>query len=141
MKRYVILEHPADGKFQAFGPTLEEAFANAALALASLMWNWRKVEPAASFEVKVRGRDLEQLLYLFLEDILFLVDTKSFLLASVENLRILAADAGFACQAVFLGDRDPARYDIYGDVKAITYHEMKVEQSAGEWLVQVVVDM
>ena len=141
MDRYTILDHPADGKFQAIGATLEEAFANAALALASLMWDWEKVEPAGSFDVEVRGHDLEQLLYLFLEDILFLAETKRFLLSSVEDVRILSADAGYLCQAALLGDREPGRYEVHGDVKAITYHEMKVEQRSDHWLVQVVVDM
>jgi len=40
MERYRILPHTADGKFRAFGATREEAFANAALAAASLMWDW-----------------------------------------------------------------------------------------------------
>ena len=141
MDRYTILDHPADGKFQAFGATLEEAFANAGLAMASLMWDWEKVEPAASFDVEVRGRDLEQLLYLFLEDVLFLAETKRFLLGSVEDVRIVSADPGFLCRAVFLGDQEPGRYEVHGDVKAVTYHEMKVEQRSGHWLVQVVVDM
>ena len=63
MERYRILPHTADGKFRAFGATLEEAFANAALAVASLMWDWTKVGTEASFRIEVRGRDLEQLLY------------------------------------------------------------------------------
>jgi len=44
MERYRFLEHTADAKFQAFGKTLEEAFSNAALATASLMWDWEEIE-------------------------------------------------------------------------------------------------
>ena len=45
MDKYRFLPHTADGKFQAFGGTLEEAFANAALATASLVWDWTAIEP------------------------------------------------------------------------------------------------
>jgi len=44
MQKYRILPHTADAKFQAFGASLEEAFANAALATASLMWDWGKAK-------------------------------------------------------------------------------------------------
>jgi SHS2 domain-containing protein len=36
MERYRILEHAADGKFRAFGETLEKAFGNAALVVVDL---------------------------------------------------------------------------------------------------------
>ena len=37
-EKFKYLEHTADAKFQAFGRTLEEAFANAVLATASLIF-------------------------------------------------------------------------------------------------------
>ncbi len=64
-EKFRFLDHTADAKFQAFGSTLEEAFANAVLATVSLMWEPEKVEKKGSHPVKVRGRDLEQLLVRF----------------------------------------------------------------------------
>ncbi len=55
MERYRILPHTADGKFRAYGATLEEAFGNAALAMSSFMWDWSKVEPRIRHFVHVRG--------------------------------------------------------------------------------------
>lgn len=141
MEKYRILPHPADGKFRAFGATLEEAFVNAALATASLMWDWLPIRSATSFPVRARGRDLEQLLYQFLEEILFLFETKNFLLASVEDMKIEKDESGFRLQAVFRGDDAKNSVDIFGVVKAITYNEMKIEQDCGGWSIQVVVDM
>jgi len=69
MERYRFLDHTADAKFQAFGSTLEEAFSNAALATASLMWDWEKIEKKVEHQFEVRGRDLKQLLCSFLEEI------------------------------------------------------------------------
>ena len=76
MERYRILSHPADGKFRAFGATLEDAFSNAALGEVSFMWDWWAIRAVASMPVEVRGRDREQLLYKFLEEILYLFETK-----------------------------------------------------------------
>jgi len=53
MERYRFLEHTADAKFQAFGKTLEDAFCNAALATASLMWDWEEIEQNVKHPVEI----------------------------------------------------------------------------------------
>ena len=145
MERYRILDHTADGKFRAFGETLGEAFANAALACASLMWDWEKVGRRVAHAVEIHGRDVEQLLYKFLEELLYLLDTRAFLLGGVEDLKIVEVErdpeTGFRLTARFVGDEGLDRIEIHGSVKAVTYHEMKIEHRCGPWVVQAVVDM
>lgn len=141
-ERYRILPHTADGKFQAFGATLEEAFGNAALALASLMWDWEKVEPRTRWAVRLRARDLEQLLVKFLGEVVYLLETRKFLLAEATSLTIETGEAESSIEAVFLGDTLSDRYALHGAVKAVTYNEMRIEDSdCGGYVVQVVVDM
>lgn len=140
MERYKFLEHTADAKFQAFGRTLEEAFSNAALATAGLMWNWKNVEKKVEHQVKVRGNDLKQLLVNFLEEIIYLLETKSFLLGSVEKLMIEKEGNSFRLKALLKGDKHSDKYKIHGDVKAITYNEMEVE-TKNHFMIQVVVDI
>ena len=140
--RYRILPHTADGKFQAYGATLEETFGNAALALASLMWEWEKVEPRTRYSVRVRARDLEQLLVKFLGEVVYLFETRRFLLAEATSLTIETGEAESSIEATFLGDSLSDRYELHGAVKAVTYHEMRIEDSdCGGYTVQVVVDM
>jgi SHS2 domain-containing protein len=140
MEKYRILPHTADGKFQAYGQTLEEAFANAALATASLMWDWTNVEPRLRHFVHVRGIDREQLLVKFLGEIPYLFETKRFLLGKVDGLRIRPEFEGFSLEALLGGETLSDRHEIFGDVKAVTYHELKIEECGG-FTVQVVVDM
>jgi SHS2 domain-containing protein len=140
-ERYRLLDHPADGKFRAFGESVEEAFSHAALAVASLMCNWEKIPLCLDHVIEIRGRDLKQLLYKFLEEILYLLDTKKFLLGAVDGLTIEAGPE-FVLRAVFRGDAYADRIEIFGDVKAVTYNEMKIETcGCGPWVIQVVVDM
>jgi len=140
MEKYRILPHTADGKFQAYGKTLGEAFENAALAMSSLMWDWTKVEPRVRHFVHVRGIDREQLLVKFLGEIVYLFDTKQFLLGKVDGLRIRPEFEGYSLEALLGGETLSDRYEIYGDVKAVTYHDLKIEECGG-FTVQVVVDM
>jgi SHS2 domain-containing protein len=151
MEKYLILDHTADGKFRAFGATLEEAFANAALATASLMVDWEKVARRVEHPVRVEAGDLEQLLNKFLSEMLYLFDAKRFVLGAAEDIRIkippkegAGADGPIRLSARFVGDDRPERYEFHGDVKAVTYSEMKIEACAcgpSPWMVQVVVDL
>ena len=104
------------------------------------MWDWWAIRAVASTPVEVLGRDREQLLYKFLEEILYLFETKNFLLAEVEDLKIVEDGGDVLLNAVFWGDEAGGRYEIFGDVKAVTYHEMKIEHGCDGWAVQVVVD-
>jgi len=139
-KKFRFLDHTSDAKFQAYGRTLEEAFANAALATVSLMWDPAGVGKKLDHPVDVQGRDLEQLLVRFLGEIIYLFETRSFLLAAVDSLTIEKTGEGFRLQAVFRGDDRPARYAVFGEVKAVTYNEMRIDQGCPV-TVQVVVDI
>ena len=140
MERFRLLPHTADGKFQAFGRTLEEAFANAALATASLMWDWEKIGTRVRHFVHVKAIDREQLLVKYLGEVVYLFETKRFLLGRVEGLRIRPEYAGLNLEALFEGEVLSDAHDLHGDVKAVTYHELKIEECDG-FTVQVVVDM
>ncbi len=140
MEKFRFLQHTADAKFQAFGQTLEEAFSHAALAVASLMWDQSKIENKLTVSVEIRGQDLQQLLVNFLEEILYLFDTKGFLLAAVNGLSIQKNGGQLLLCARFMGDNYSSRYEVFGDVKAITYNEMVITKKA-PFLVQVVADI
>lgn len=140
MDRYRFLPHTADGKFQAFGASLEEAFANAALATASLVWDWTAIEPKVRHAVFVRAIDREQLLVKFLTEVVYLFETRRFLLGRVEGAVVRAVPGGFELEAVFAGDTLGEEHGLHGDVKAVTYHELKIEECGGV-TVQVVVDL
>jgi SHS2 domain-containing protein len=138
-EKFKFLDHTADAKFQAFGRTLEDAFANAALATASLMWEPEEIKNTVRHPVRVSGLDLEQLLVRFLEEIIYLFETKMFLLREAEVVRIEKNDSGFTLEGVFSGDSS-AGYNLHGEVKAVTYNEMAIEKKDG-FTVQVVVDI
>jgi len=139
-ERFRFFEHTADAKFQAYGRTIEEAFANAALAMASLMWDPGTIARKIQIPVSARGHDLEQLLVRFLGEILYLLESRFFLLASAEEISIGKDDSGYALEAGFWGDSNSNAYEIHGGVKAVTYNEMEIIKNGG-YTVQVVVDV
>lgn len=144
-KKYEFLSHLADAKFRAYGRTLEEVLANAALAMVSLMWESEQIRPIRKEAIKVEASSLEQLTVKFLTEFLYLLDVKSFLLAKVESIKVEEAQNDdrkiYRLEAEVAGDNISPEYEIYGLVKAVTYNEMKIEKTDGLWLLEVVVDM
>ena len=143
-KKFIFLEHTADAKFQAFGKTMEEAFSNSALAMFSVMTNTEKVQPKITKVVKAKGNDIKALLYAFLEEFLFLLDTEGFLLHHIKSIKITERKKVYELSAQAAGDLVSKGYITDGDVKAVTYNEMEVKQPEGKqkrFMVQVVVDL
>jgi len=133
--KYEFLEHTADSKFRAYGKTLEEAFENAAYALTSIIVS-EDVKPAYKEEIVIDANGNEALLLNFLEELLYLLDTKSFLLSKVEELTI----DGNILKSVVFGDTDIEKYELAAHIKAVTYNEMEITEKDGKFTVQVVVD-
>jgi SHS2 domain-containing protein len=140
MAKYKFLIHTADVKFQAFGKNLEEAFENAFHALKESICGKIKIKSADSKIIRVKGNDLNSMLYDFLEEFLFLLDSEGFLLSSIKNIKI--DDKKFALVAEVFGDK-AKNYKFSNHVKAVTYNEMfvKFDSKKKEWVVQVVVDV
>ena len=57
MGKYKFLEHTSDIKFQAEGKTIEEAFENAAYALAETMTKGVKVNAKINWKIDAGGKD------------------------------------------------------------------------------------
>lgn len=138
--KYIYLEHTADLKFQAFGTTLEEAFSNAAEAMFGYLIDPAKVAQKISFDIKKEAETKEALLYDFLDELIFLIDTKGFLLHEIENIKITNFNNKYQIFAEVTGD-SYKNYLIKGDIKAVTYHEMLIEESPGNIKIQVVIDI
>ncbi len=138
--RYIFIDHTSDAEFRAFGDTLEEALVNAALATASLMWDWTTVARKEARPVEADGGDLEQVLVRYLEEVIYLFAHESYLLAGVDDLRVTEEGGRWRLRAVFWGDRSAEKHHLRGEVKAITYNDMKIVRN-GRVSIQVVVDV
>lgn len=121
--RYELLEHTADVMVKAHGATIEECFANAAYALEDQMVHAELIVERTSYEFDVVGFDMESLLLNYLSEFLFIQDTKRLVFNRFE-VRI----SGLSLHCVAWGEEiDTERHQAKGEVKAITYHMMKID--------------
>lgn len=135
--KYKFVEHTADIEFDAYGKNLEEVFSNCAYAFVESICKEKILEKKKlSFEVK--GRDLENLLYNFLEELLFLFDSEYFILSNI--LKIEIDEKKFILNCKIIGD-DAKNYEIISHVKAVTYNSMFIRKKGEKWISHVVLDV
>ncbi|MGQ0797703.1 MAG: archease [Methanobacteriota archaeon] len=125
--RYEELDHTADVGIRAHGASLGELFAAAAAGMFSLVTDLRKVRAVGEVEVRVTADDLEALLVRWLSELLFLHETQRLLLKEFD-VRI----NGTSLEALARGEAiDKARHDLKLNIKAVTYHRLRIDPKAG----------
>lgn len=140
---YKFLEHTADLKVRVEEKNLEAAFISAAYALREAIAEGVKVKPVRGRVLAIEGKDLEDLLYRFLEEFLFLLDADDFLLSEIEDLEIMGDEKnGYSLAAKILID-SASKYKFTNDVKAITFNEMfvKYDKKEEKAVLQFVLDV
>ncbi len=138
---YEIIEHPADIGFRVCCPTLEDAFADAGLALFSIMASGGDGTCSESRRVDLSAEDLCALLYDFLEELLILFETEDFFGFSA-SVRIRRDTAAVSLSATISGTamEGPTWCRSHG-VKAITYHQMRISEAETGCTIEVIVDV
>jgi SHS2 domain-containing protein len=133
-----LFEHTADLGLRATAPDLNALFAEMAACLVSAMVeDPATVQPVRDVRIELAGTDREFLLFDWLKELLLRFETDQLLFASFD---LKVTDTGLTATA--RGEQyDPARHELAHEVKAITYHELKVERTPDGWLAEVIVDI
>lgn len=137
---YEFFEHTADVGAVVRGATLPRLFENAARALFDLLCDRRTVRPRRTVRIVVRGSSLEDLLVRWLSELLYRLETEdlvfsSFAVERVDRLRLRAR--GRARGETI----DRARHRLRREIKAVTYHQIRLVRGRSAWRVRLVFDV
>lgn len=134
--KFEFLEHTSEVKFRAYGKDLQEVFSNVVLAFSDFVSKGKGIKSRKAKVVEVFGENKENLLYKFLEELIYLLDVENFVVAKAEIFF-----RGNNLKAEIYGD-DAKNYKGLDYVKAATYSEMKiVEKTREDWIAEVVIDV
>ena len=134
---YEILEHTADVGLKAYGQTLPELFVNAARGMIALALEPQEVRPSECRKLSARGEDLAELLVHFLSEILYAVDAEGW---QFSEFRIQTLEPT-TIEAEGWGVRPEQSAHRRVAVKAVTYHQISVTQTDGDWEAVVYFDI
>ncbi len=122
---------------------MEEAFRNAALGVADLTYYVSRVEPREYVDVDVEGDDLEQLLFNWIDEVIYLFDGRKFAYGNYFRELTIIGNGPYRLKASIGGEH----YDINKHgyrgliVKAMTYNMMEIARTNNYWRIRFVVDV
>lgn len=142
MKRrrpYRLLDHTADIRARVSGSTKKRLLQNAVFALIDLMVEARTVRCRSFRSLRLAASDgLDRLLVRLLQETLFLFDAKGFVTGRLEI--ITWKNGKFSGRA--WGEKfDPQRHHPKTEIKAVTFHQLRIRKRGGYFEADVVFDV
>lgn len=135
---YEHFEHTADLGLRIRAATKEELFAEAGRALtAALVARLDDIRPTERRVIGLEAAELPDLLHDWLSELLYLFETERILFSRFD----VSLSSGRLTATAWGEPTDPARHEIEQEIKAITYHGLKVEPTPDGWLAEVIVDL
>jgi SHS2 domain-containing protein len=135
---YEILDHTADVCIRVYGKSLDELLKNAGRAMMELITDREKIKPSKQIEIKVEGETKEELLVHWLGDILYLHQAKKMVFRDFE-LNII--NETHVRGKAFGENIDLGRHELSSDIKAVTYHNLRIETLDNGLKVDIVFDI
>ena len=137
MKRYDQVPHTADLAARIYGKTLTELFENAAFAMFDMMADLEGLIQEEEVEISVEAPDLESLLIFWLNEVLYTAYTKSIFFTEFHVISL--NDNGLTVSAK--GGPLGLRNRIKNEIKAATFHDVRIGETDDGYEVTVVFDI
>jgi protein archease len=140
LRGYEFFEHTADIGAVVRGTTLPRLFENAARAMFDLVCDRRTVRPRRAARIVVTGESLEDLLVRWLSELLFRLETEGMLFCSFAVGRV--DRTLLRARGVARGEPiDRSRHRLKREIKAVTYHQIRLIRGRSAWRVRIVFDV
>lgn len=138
VKHCETFDHTADIGLACSGDTLGELFEAMGEGLADLICPRDQVAPNQTRRFRVEGEDVEALAVDFLGRVMVIIQTDRFVVAGVEVRGITET----AVEAQLTGEPlDTDRHELHTEVKAVTYHQLRVARDNERWTGRVILDI
>jgi SHS2 domain-containing protein len=136
------VEHTADLAYLVRGRSLEELFENAALGMFSFLTDPATVEEREEERIQAAGSDDEECLVTWLQELLYRYEVRHRL---YRWFRVLRAGVPEVRALAWGEEVDPRRHPVFRDIKAATYHDLRITRSplqeGGLYQVRIVLDI
>lgn len=130
-------QHQADIGICGKGATLEQAFANAAMAMTAVITAPQQIRPEQPVSFHCTAPDHELLLVDFLNAIVYEMATRHMLFSRFDiTIRDGRLDATVWGEPI-----EPQRHQPAVEVKGASYTALQVSQENGQWTARCVVDV
>jgi len=135
---FEILDHTADIGIIAYGTDFRKLFSNAGLALFSLITDLGSIEEKLHLDLEVRSEDRDSLFVDWLNELIYCFDAKHVLF----NRFDIETMTHSVLKATCYGENfDPNKHRIKTEVKAATYHMLRLDTDGNGYKAQIILDI
>lgn len=136
--KFEFFDHTADLGATIYGATREELFQNAAAALYHALGEFQLKPERTRQHLKLRSETVEELLVEFVSELLYRFDAHRLLFDQIE---IQELKDGYLAAKLSGGEVDLPRSNPNYEIKAVTYHQTKIEQRDECWRATLILDV
>ncbi len=136
--KYEIIDHTADVGIRAFGKDVNELFENTAYGMFEIIASLENVRNELETEIEIKDDSLDNMLHDFLSELLFKYEVEKILFGKF----IVKSLDKKGLKGTALGEKiDLNRHHIKTEIKAVTYHQLKVKKEENHWIAEVIFDI
>ena len=138
MKPFEVIDHTADIGIIVYGADIKQVFANAALGLFNLMADLDNLKEDTKRQIELSAEDVEVLLVEWLNELIYISDVehiifKRFEINELNNTKL---------KAMCFGEKiKPGQHRLKREIKAATYHMLRINKEDGSYKVQIIFDI
>jgi SHS2 domain-containing protein len=137
-KPFEVIDHTADIGIVVYGTDIKQVFANAALGLFNLMADLDNLKQDIKSEIELSAEDVEVLLVEWLNELIYISEVehtifKRFEISELSNTRLKATCFGEKIKA--------GHHRLKREIKAATYHMLRLNKEDGSYKVQIIFDV
>jgi len=136
--KYTLLDHTADFGIEVTGADQKILFVNTALAMFDLITHSNTLIGKNECDLHVQGSDTCDLMVNWLRELLYFWNGKKML---VKTANIHSISEKELSVKITYDLFDPDIHEIKNEIKAVTYHQIKVEQNSEGWIANVIFDV
>jgi SHS2 domain-containing protein len=135
---FEVIDHTADVGIIVYGADVKELFANAALALFSLITEPESIQEKSHLNLRVSSDERDSLLVEWLNELIYFFDAKHILFNRFDIQSLTQNELKATCHGEGF---DPMKHKIKRGVKAATYHMLRLDKNNDGYKAQIILDI
>lgn len=136
--RYKYLNHTSDLGVEIYGKNLNELFSNGLFAIFDNILDLETVEVKEIKEIHIASQSLEELLFDWFRELLFIFATEFFVAKEVKEIKL----ENNQLFAIIAGEKfDKNRHRVKIEIKTPTYHMFSIQKNDAGYKATVIFDV
>jgi SHS2 domain-containing protein len=138
VKPFEVIDNTADIGIIAYGADIKQVFANAALGLFNLMADLDNLKEDTKRQIELSAEDVEVLLVEWLNELIYISDVEHIIFKRFEINELSSTQLRATC----FGEKiKPGQHRLKREIKAATYHMLRLNKEDGSYKVQIIFDI